>query len=175
MKALRVVLAILTMAVGLVSLAGLVGCGNGGAPKFPVVAGQMPAGQAWEGVYYNPVYGYLHMIEQGGSIVGRWKRTDGSHWGELNGTVEGNVLRFTWKEHSIGTIGPSGESRGTGVFAYKLPKDSDIAELDGQYALDDSDSVGQWHCVKQNNVKPDLNQINGDNPDAPVVPKGAWQ
>ncbi len=149
-------------------------CGASAA-KFPVTVSQMPSGQTWDGVYYNPVYGYLHMVEQGGNIVGRWKRTDSSHWGELSGTVEGNVLRFTWKEHGIGTIGPSGETHGSGVFAYRLPKDSDIAELDGQYAVDDSDSVGQWHCVKQNNVKADLNSINGDNPDSPVVPHEGWQ
>ena len=60
----------------------------------------MPAGESWVGVYYNPVYGYLHMVEQDGNIVGRWKRTDSSHWGELSGTVEGNVMHFTWKEHN---------------------------------------------------------------------------
>ena len=26
----------------------------------------MPSGETWPGVYYNPVYGYLHMIEQDG-------------------------------------------------------------------------------------------------------------
>ena len=152
----------------------LVACGEGGGPKFPQKAGEMPAGQVWEGVYYNPVYGYLHMLEQGNSIVGRWKRTDGSHWGELSGTAEGNLVRFTWKEHGIGVVGPSGDTHGTGVFVFKLPKDSDIGELDGQYALDDSDSVGQWHCVKQNNVKADLKQINGDSPDGPVTHE-SWQ
>jgi hypothetical protein len=38
------------------------------------------------------------------------------------------------------------------------------AELDGQYSLEDSDSVGQWHCVKQVGMKADINSINGDNP-----------
>ena len=80
----------------------------------------MPSGESWPGVYYNPVYGYLHMIEQDGNIVGRWKRTDGSHWGELSGTAEGNVLHFTWKEHKYGGVGPSADSKGSGVFVYKM-------------------------------------------------------
>ena len=55
-------------------------CGSGGGGKFAnIKAGEMPSGEAWPGVYYNPVYGYLHMLEQDGNIVGRWKRTDGSH------------------------------------------------------------------------------------------------
>src|SRR5580693_7667423 len=87
---------ILAMALSL----SLVACGKGGDAKFGnIKAGEMPSGETWPGVYYNPVYGYLHMVEQEGNIVGRWKRTDGSHWGELSGTAEGNVLHFQWTEH----------------------------------------------------------------------------
>ncbi|MBV9947119.1 MAG: hypothetical protein JOZ69_09750, partial [Myxococcales bacterium] len=75
----------------------LSGCGTPTA-KFPAVKAQeMPAGESWDGVYYNPVYGYLHLVPQGDTMVGRWKRTDSSHWGELSGNVEGNVFHFTWK------------------------------------------------------------------------------
>ena len=51
----------------------------------------MPRGEVWSGVYYNPVYGYLNMVESGGSLVGKWRRTDSSHWGEMSGTVDGNA------------------------------------------------------------------------------------
>src|SRR5579883_765778 len=92
------------------------GCGSQQASKFGnVTAGEMPAGESWVGVYYNQVYGNLHMIEQEGSIVGRWKRTDGSHWGEMSGTAQGNVLHFQWIEHTYGTVGPSSQSKGTGI------------------------------------------------------------
>ena len=149
---------------------GAVACEGKREAKFAnVVAGQMPEGQTWPGVYYNPVYGHLHVVEQDGNVSGRWKRTDASHWGELSGTVTGNVLHFTWKEHKYGGIGPSSDSRGTGVFVYKIGE-GDIPELNGQYAIDDSDAVGEWHCVKQLNMKPDVNSINGDNPgDAPAA------
>jgi hypothetical protein len=160
------------MAMVLVSAGGaLAACGGGEPAKFASVkAGEMPASESWAGVYYNPVYGYLHMVEQDGNTVGRWKRTDSSHWGELSGTTEGNVMHFAWKEHQYGAVGPSADIKGTGVFVYKMGESA--PELDGQYALDDSNSVGQWHCVKQLNVKPDLNSISGDNPAESTTPGG---
>jgi hypothetical protein len=157
------------------ALATLPACGSGGGAKFAQVkAGEMPSGEGWPGVYYNPVYGYLHMIEQDGNIVGRWKRTDGGHWGELSGSVQGNVMHFTWKEHKVGGVGPSSESHGSGQFVYKMGENN-IAELGGQYALDDSNDVGDWHCIKQVNMKPDLNSISGGSPDNMGVTPDTWK
>ncbi|MGD0678039.1 MAG: hypothetical protein ABSC94_21710 [Polyangiaceae bacterium] len=158
-----------------VAVIALEACGGAQSAKFTVAqkSGELPAGQTWEGVYYNPVYGYLHVVGKEGNLVGRWKRTDSSHWGELNGTADGNVFRFTWTEHKIGAVGPSADAHGTGVFVYKVGENS-IGELDGQYAVQDSDAVGDWHCIKQLNVKPDLNSINGDNP-AAAAPPDQWQ
>jgi hypothetical protein len=139
----------------------------GGAPvaaaslaPSPVPA-SLPPGQEWSGVYYNPVYGYLHLIERPGGVLGRWKRSDGSHWGELSGTVEGNVLHYTWAEHKYGGIGPSATSRGSGVFVYKMGEK--FGALEGQFWLAaGSDQVGDWHCVKQGGMTPDLNSIPGE-------------
>jgi hypothetical protein len=151
------------------------GCGNGAGAKFASVkAGEMPSGESWAGVYYNPVYGYLHVIEQDGNLVGRWRRTDGSHWGELSGNADGNVLHFTWKEHKVGGVGPSAESTGSGVFVYKMGQ-NDIPELGGQYAMDDSKDVGDWHCVKQVGMKPDLNSIGGQATDNMGVTPDNWK
>ena len=48
-----------------------VGCGGEQSAKFAnIKAGEMPEGQAWPGVYYNPVYGYLHIVAQEGAVVG---------------------------------------------------------------------------------------------------------
>ena len=151
----------------------LAACGGQNAKFASIKAGDMPEKETWNGVYYNPVYGHLHMTQEGDNVVGRWKRTDSSHWGELSGTTEGNVMHFTWKEHQYGAVGPSSDIKGEGVFVYKMGESA--PELDGQYALEDSNSVGAWHCVKQMNVKPDLNSINGDNPtDAPTA-GDKWQ
>jgi hypothetical protein len=154
------------MAVILTASGGaLVACGTPEAKFATTKAGPMPAGETWTGVYYNPVYGYLNLVENGGSLVAKWRRTDSSHWGEMSGTVDGDIAHFTWKERRFGSLDPSGESHGTGVFVYKLPAgDHPIAELDGQYALEASSDVGVWHCVKQEGMKPDLNAVTGDNP-----------
>jgi hypothetical protein len=122
------------------------------------------------------VYGYLNLVEQTGSVVGKWRRTDSSHWGDLSGTAQGNVVHFTWKERRVGTLDPSGESHGAGVFVYKLPPaDHPIAELDGQYSIEGASDVGQWHCVKQEGMKPDLNAVTGDNPSVEPATHDTWQ
>jgi hypothetical protein len=155
--------------------ASLVGCGEPTA-KFPqVTASEMPTGESWDGVYYNQVYGYLHLVPQGDNIVGRWKRTDSSQWGELSGTVDGNVFHFTWKEHRYGAVGPSGDVHGSGQFVYtKAPGEKTIPELHGQYGVDGSEKTGDWNCVKQVNLKADLNAVTGENPTEPSSKGGQW-
>jgi hypothetical protein len=146
--------------------ASLVACGGGGAQSANVTPGNMPEGEAWTGVYYHPVFGYLHMVEQDNNVVGKWKRTDQSAWGELSGTVTGNVVHFTWKEHKYNQVGPSSTSTGKGYFVYKMNSDK-TAELDGQYGLNDDETGSEWHNVKQLHMTPDLNSITGAGDDGP--------
>ena len=153
----------MTLVVAGTGTVALVACGGPDAKFGKIQAGELPQGESWLGVYYNPVYGHLHLVEQEGNVVGKWKRTDSSHWGELSGSADGNVLHYTWKEHQYGALGPAADTHGIGVFVFKAVEKGP-PELDGQYSLDDSDSVGQWHCVKQLNMKPDLNSITGENP-----------
>ncbi|WP_146647338.1 hypothetical protein [Labilithrix luteola] len=142
-------------------------CGDGGGAKSAnVKSGPMPENEAWNGVYFHPVYGYLHLIEEGNNVVGRWKRADQSHWGELSGTVTGNVVHFTWKEHKIGMIGASATTHGKGYFAYKLDPEGH-AVLDGEYGLNDEEIGADWHNVKQARMQPDLKSIGGDAEGAP--------
>src|SRR4051794_9288862 len=88
------------VAVALTCLAvGSAGCGDGNEAKTAkVTSGPMPEGETWTGVYYHPVFGYLHMQEEGDHVVAKWKRTDHSYWGSLSGTLTGNVLHYTWTE-----------------------------------------------------------------------------
>lgn len=158
----------------------LIACGSAPA-KFPQTKGTaLPSGESWDGVYFNPVYGYLHLVPQGDNMVGKWKRVDSSHWGELSGTVDGNVFHFTWTEHRYGAFGPSGDTHGSGMFVYLVPparNDSikPIPELDGKYALDASEQVGDWHCVKQVGMTPKLDSITGENPVDPASKGDKWQ
>lgn len=141
---------------------GLSACGDGNEPKTAKVAsGPMPEGETWTGVYFHPVYGYLHMQEEGTNVVARWKRTDHSYWGELSGTTSGNVFHYTWKEHKIGMVGASATTKGKGYFVYKVNKEN-IGELEGEFGLGDSETGSSWKNVKQLRMPPDLKSIGGE-------------
>ena len=167
MKAMRTVWAIGLLSVAAASMAG---CGGGQEAKSSnVKAGEMPEGESWTGVYFHPVYGYLHMAESDANVVGRWKRTDSSAWGELSGTRTGNVLHFTWKEHKCGMVGPSASPNGKGVFVYKLNSEKH-AEVEGQFGMNDDETGSEWKLVKQQRMNPDLKSVGCDMSTAPPAP-----
>jgi hypothetical protein len=138
------------------------GGGGGGGKVANIKPGTMPDGATWDGVYFNPQYGNLHLVGTGTSIAGKWKRTDGSAWGELNGPVQGNVFHFEWTEHKLGLVGPSSTSKGKGYFVYKRPPGDNVDDnLSGEWGLADSETGNGWDCVKQRHVNPDLKSIGG--------------
>lgn len=158
----RIATALVFSVAALAAPAMLAGCGDGQEAKHAKVAsGPMPEGETWTGVYFHPVYGYLHMVEEGDSIVGRWKRADQSKWGELSGKKTGNVVHYTWKEHTVGMVGASATTMGKGYFQYKMDKE-DRPVLDGQFGLKDDEVGSDWHNVKQARMTPDLKSIGGD-------------
>jgi hypothetical protein len=154
----------------------LAGCaGNEGLHAANLKPGDMPADESWNGVYYHPVYGYLHMVQNDNNIVGRWKRTDQSAWGEMSGVATGNVVHFQWKEHKYGLVGPAAEQHGKGYFVYKVNNEK-IPELDGQFGVDQDEVGADWHNVKQMRMKPDLNSIKGDTGGtSQPASKDSWQ
>jgi hypothetical protein len=163
--------------VGAMALAGSavsLGCSGGGKQATNIPQGEMPTGETWNGVYYHPVYGFLHMTEEGSNVIGRWKRANGDAWGELSGTSKGNVLHYTWKEHKIGLVGPAAESHGKGFFVYKRGKEEGLYELDGQFGVDQDEVGSDWHCVKQQRMTPDLKSINGDTGGVAPPAAGKW-
>ena len=157
-----------SLAIGALSLAlgaSLPACAGGDAPKTALVkASDMPDGESWSGVYFHPVFGYLHMVENGNTVVGKWKRADQSKWGEMSGTKIGNVLHFEWKEHTYGLVGPAAEMKGKGVFVYRVEEANGhkTGKLDGQFGLAQDEVGSTWNCVKQDRMEPKLDSINGD-------------
>jgi hypothetical protein len=144
------------------STASLAACGGKGEAKSAQIkSGPMPEGETWTGVYFHPVYGYLHLMEEGPTVVGRWKRADQSAWGELSGTKSGNVLHYTWKEHKIGMIGAASTSQGKGYWVYKLDNE-ERPVLEGEFGLGDSEVGSDWRNMKQTRMEPDLKSIGGD-------------
>jgi hypothetical protein len=163
-------------AIAVASSAALLGCGDGGSGRqvANIPAGEMPSGESWTGVYFHPVFGYLHMMEEGSNVIARWKRANGDAWGELSGTATGNVLHYQWKEHKIGLVGPAAESQGKGYFVYKRGKEEGIYELDGQFGLNQAETGSDWHCVKQQRMTPDLKSISGDTGGVAPPAAGKW-
>jgi hypothetical protein len=158
-------LALLAVPFAILASTALSACGGG--QQAPTTAnikpGSMPDGASWNGVYFNPQFGNLHLVETGGSLAGKWKRTDGSAWGELNGPVQANVFHFDWTEHKVGLIGPASTTKGKGYFVYKRPAGENVDDvLDGEWGLNDSERGNEWDCVKQRNVVPDLKSIGGE-------------
>ena len=127
-----------------------------------VKPGDMPPGATWTGVYYSEIYGYLHLIKEGDTVNGRWRTTDGAEWGELTGKVDGNLLRYSWKNHKIGMVGPSASTSGKGYFVYSRPHKGEADEIHGQWGLQDSDSGSKWDCVKQKGMKPNFKSVLPD-------------
>jgi hypothetical protein len=150
----------------------------GGSPPArtaKIRGGEMPEGESWNGVYFHPLYGYLHVAEDGTNLVGRWRRADGSAWGELSGTRDGNLFRYEWQEHKIGLVGPAATSAGKGYFLYKVGKEKGVPELDGQFGLNADETGSDWHCLKQQRMQPDLKSINGDTGGMSPPAANTWQ
>jgi hypothetical protein len=136
------------------------GCGGASGHTANVKGGEMPEGESWTGVYFHPVYGYLHMEENEANIRGKWKRADQSAWGELSGTKKGNVAHFTWKEYKSGVVG--GAQSGKGYWMYVKKPEMEHAELKGEYGLGADETGSEWNMVKQARMQPDLKSIGGD-------------
>ena len=159
-------------------LAGTVGCGGGGA-KAPIFKpGEMPEGATWRGVYYSPIYGNLHLVEDGGDMKGAWRTVAGDAWGELTGKAEGNLLRFEWVEHRIGMVGPSADRSGHGYFRYvrkrtETTKDPD--EIQGEWGLGEKETGNAWKATRQTNLEPEPKSVKPDEVEsAGSVPAGGW-
>lgn len=158
----------------IISLPLVIGCGPGGSgPQTAnVQAGDMPAGGEWTGVYFNPLYGSLHLVQDGNAISGKWLRPNQDRWGELHGTVTGDLMKFEWKEYVIGLVGPNSQKSGKGYFKYTRPGENVDDQIAGEIGRDGNEVGEPWDGVKQRNVKPDLDSIGGSG--AGDVGGGDW-
>jgi hypothetical protein len=140
------------------------------ARTVTIVAGPMPEGEEWTGVYYNPVYGYAHILDRDGKIWGRYKWANQSRWGEISGTTDGNVVHFDWTEYDTSPVAPGESRKGKGYWVYKLNKDN-LGTLKGEYGLDDNETGGgEWDAIKQKGMHPNPDSIKADvKSDVPVT------
>jgi len=159
-----VFLSALFLSAGVASSA-VMGC-SGGKNKVQtadhIKAGAMPRDGEWRGVYYSQLYGMLHITESGGAVQGAWRTEAGDKWGELYGEVEGDLLRYTWKEHKIGVVGPNATSEGKGYFLYTVPDPEEPHVIKGEWGLGENEVGHTWEALKQLNQEPDPKSVRPD-------------
>ncbi|MEZ4445792.1 MAG: hypothetical protein R3B72_42340 [Polyangiaceae bacterium] len=154
---------VLTLAMALPTLA-LTGCGpgTGKAKTANVSAGSMPADAEWDGVYYSPLFGHLHIVTSGGKVDGKWQRPRKGQWGSLQGNADGNLLRFDWEEYIDGLVGPNSKKSGKGYFVYSRPEGDNVDDvIKGEIGRGEDEVGTAWEAVKQRNMKPNPDAIGG--------------
>ena len=159
----RRVSAALAAAALFVTLPAAVGCDAAPEPKVAqITAGDLPQGAKWDGVYYNELYGYLHLVASGNQMKGKWLRRQKDKWGELKGEITGDLLKFTWTEHTVGAVGPNSSRSGRGYFKYKRPEGENVDDtLKGEIGKGIDETGEPWDAIKQRNLPPDLDSIGG--------------
>jgi hypothetical protein len=173
---MRTLLRMLMIACFFLSLgATAAGCKKGGADgkTANVKPGSMPADAEWNGVYYSPLFGHLHLVTQGNLVEGRWQRPRKGQWGKLQGNVDGNLLRFDWEEYIDGLVGPNSKKTGKGYLVYRRPEGDNVDDvIEGEVGRDNDEVGTPWEAIKQRNEKPNLESIGGSG--ATEVGGGEW-
>lgn len=150
------------LSLSLVALFSLSACG-GNKPEVKtadhIQGGTMPEGGEWEGVYYDQLYGFLHLTVSGNAAQGAWRTTAGDKWGEMYGEIDGDVLKYTWTERKIGVVGPAAKSEGKGYFKYTIPKPGEPHVITGEWGLNENEVGHKWEALKQMNMEPDPKSV----------------
>jgi hypothetical protein len=142
--------------LGLAAAPSLQGCG--GPAKTALRVGAMPAGGTFTGVWFSPQYGEMHLEQNGAAVIGRYEK-DERH-GRLQGSVEGDVMRFEWTESRELIVGRPTKTRGHGYFRITHSDADDTFNVAGEWGNDDSEAGGgPWTAVKSKTRQPN---VSGD-------------
>ena len=155
----------LTLLLALGAIAPLAACGGSHAPSKTanVAQGSLPAGTTFKGVWFNPVFGDMHAVPEGDTLVAKYKSQSNGVWGTINGKITGDVIKFEWTEHKTGAVGPGSTRTGKGWFKYVPAENGEQPKLKGGWGLgDDEVSGGDWDCVLQKDVPVKLDSIGGE-------------
>jgi hypothetical protein len=121
-------------------------------------AGPMPAGGSFTGVWFSPQYGEMHLVQNGATVIGRYAKEE--KVGRIQGSVEGDLLRFEWTQKRELIVGRATESKGHGYFRVAMDEGEKAWKLDGRWGNDDSEiNGGPWTAIRARNRQPD---IDGD-------------
>lgn len=136
----------------------LLACGSS-APK--IVAGPMPEGGTFTGVYFSPQYGEMNMIQNGSAVIGEYKQDERS--GKIQGEASGDLMKFEWTEHKAMVANRAQEARGHGYFRYMIDKANGDHVIKGEWGLNDAETGGgPWNAVKSKRKIPKLSTESGE-------------
>lgn len=142
--------------LALVAVALMAACG-GPSNLADVTAEPMPDGESFTGVYASEQYGEMHLVQTGVGVIGEFRKDDRS--GTIQGTTDGNLLRFRWTQTRELVRGRPTESEGRGYFTYVMGEDG-RAYLVGEWGLDDAEvGGGPWRAYKLRNREPELQTL----------------
>jgi hypothetical protein len=121
----------------------LVGCG-GSSANGSFTPGPLPHGADWTGVYFSD-WGRMELTRTGDSVVGTF--TSDTKRGHLSGTVNGDILHFTWSQEDNTIIGRPRTITGSGVFQYYI--EDDEHHLRGTWGYEGAvEGGGTWDAVR---------------------------
>jgi hypothetical protein len=131
----------------------IVGCGGGAAESIKTAP--MPEGGDFTGVYHSPQYGEMNLVQTGNSVVGEYRKDERA--GRINGSVEGNLLKFDWIERRALVLNKPVESKGKGYFHYLIDPANNEHVLKGEWGNGDQRTGGgPWNAWKSLRAKPQL-------------------
>lgn len=144
--------------VATLAFASLAACGGGGG-RANVSPGTMPAGQTFTGVWHSPQYGEMQMVQTGSQVVGEYVQDE--RRGRIQGTVQGDLLRFEWSERRELVAGRPIVTRGRGYFRFVVGDDRDYYIV-GEWGHDDNETGGgPWRGVRDRRRRPRLSTDTG--------------
>lgn len=117
-----------------------------------VQPGPMPSGEMFTGFYRSQLMGDINMQQTGDAVVADYEydRAQCHVLGHFEGTVEGNLLRFSWREDKR-ACGFQTPITGRGYMLYDVSQEGEVrrGHLYGEIGLNDSDrGDGQLMAVK---------------------------
>ena len=144
-------------------VAALVALGCGGAQKtarVEIAARPMPESGSWDGVFQSPAYGRMEFTVQGANVVCLYEGE--RHYGKIEGTIDGDVLNFTWTQWKQDLQGKERTSTGHGYFRYVIEEEKTtsstkrVHRLNGEWGYDADNAGNPWKAIRLERAKKQL-------------------
>lgn len=125
----------------------LFGCG-GSSLRANISPGVMPETGSWQGRWASVQYGEMTLCQVGAQVVGTFEKDE--RRGRIQGTMQGDILRFQWTERREMVRGRPNISEGRGYFRYVLGDDESHYAV-GEWGHNEAEiGGGPWRAVRLN-------------------------